>query len=80
MLKGTFDANFMKKVEIGKYKHFKGGEYKVIGIAKDSEKLEDFVVYKALYGEKKLWIRPLKMFLEKTIVNGKKINRFKKIK
>ncbi len=69
----------MKKIELGKYKHFKGGEYKVLGVAKHSETLEDFVVYKALYGKKDLWIRPLKMFLEKTIVNGKKINRFKKI-
>lgn len=70
----------MKKVELGKYKHFKGREYKVIGVAKHSETLEDFVVYKALYGEKKLWIRPLKIFLETTIFNGKKIKRFRKIK
>jgi cyclomaltodextrinase len=69
----------MKKLEIGKYKHFKGGEYKVIGIAKHSETLEDFVVYKALYGKKDLWIRPLKMFLENVIVKGKKVERFKKI-
>lgn len=70
----------MKKLELGKYKHFKGGEYKVIGVAKHSETLEDFVVYKALYGNKDLWIRPLKIFLETTIVNGKKIKRFRKIK
>ena len=71
----------MKKIEIGGiYKHFKGGEYKVIGIAKHSETLEDFVVYKALYGKKDLWIRPLKIFLEKVTVNSKKVNRFQKIK
>ncbi len=70
----------MKKVELGKYKHFKGGKYKVIGVAKHSETLEDFVVYKALYGEKGLWIRPLKIFLEKTVVDGKKVDRFKKMK
>lgn len=70
----------MKKVEIGKYKHFKGGEYEVIGIAKHSENLEDFVVYKALYGKHDLWIRPLKMFLEKTTLDGKKVPRFNKIK
>lgn len=68
------------KVELGKYKHFKGGEYEVIGVAKHSENLEDFVIYKALYGKKDLWIRPLKMFLEKVTVNGKKVNRFQKIK
>lgn len=70
----------MKKLELGKYKHFKGEEYKVIGIAKHSENLEDFVVYKALYGKKDLWIRPLKMFLETVTINGKKIKRFQKIK
>ena len=70
----------MKKLEIGKYKHFKGGEYEVIGIAKHSETLEDFVVYKALYGKHDLWIRPKKMFSEKVTVNGKKVNRFQKIK
>lgn len=71
----------MKKLEIGAiYKHFKGGEYNLIGIAKDSETLKDFVVYKALYGHRDLWIRPLKMFLEIIIVNGKKVQRFKRIK
>jgi len=68
------------KIELGKYKHFKGGEYEVIGIAKHSETLEDFVVYKSLYGKKDLWIRPLKMFLEKVTINGKKIRRFQKVK
>jgi len=70
----------MKNIEIGaSYKHFKGGKYKVIGVAKDSENLESFVVYKALYGKKDLWIRPLKMFLEKVVVDGKKVKRFEKI-
>ena len=68
------------RIELGKYKHFKGGEYEVIGIAKHSETLEDFVVYKSLYGKKDLWIRPLKMFLEKVTINGKKIRRFQKVK
>jgi len=69
----------MQKLELGKYKHFKGGEYEVIGVAKHSETLEDFVVYKALCGKHDLWIRPLKMFLENTTVDGKKVRRFKKI-
>lgn len=68
------------KIKLGKYKHFKGGEYEAIGVAKHSETLENFVVYKALYGKKDLWIRPLQMFLEKITVNGKKVNRFQKIK
>ena len=69
----------MQKLEIGGiYRHFKGGKYEVIGIAKHSETLESFVVYKALYGENNLWVRPLKMFLEELEVNGKKIKRFQK--
>jgi len=68
------------KLELGKYKHFKSGEYEVIAIAKHSETLEDFVVYRALYKNKDLWVRPLKMFLEEVTINGKKIKRFQKIK
>ncbi len=68
------------EIKLGKYKHFKGGEYEVVGVAKHSETLEDFVVYKALYGNNDLWIRPLKMFLEKVMVDGKEVERFKKVK
>ena len=68
------------EIKLGKYKHFKGGEYEVVGVAKPSETLEDFVVYKALYGNNDLWIRPLKMFLEKVMVDGKEVERFKKVK
>ena len=61
------------------YKHFKGGLYKLIGFAKDSETLEDMVIYQALYGEKGLWVRPKKMFFEKVIKDGIEIDRFKEI-
>lgn len=55
----------MRKLEIGKtYKHFKGNLYKVEDIAKHSETGEDYVVYRQMYGEGALWIRPLSMFLE----------------
>lgn len=55
----------MRKLEIGKtYRHFKGNLYKVEGTAKHSETGEVFVVYRQMYGEKVLWIRPLEMFLE----------------
>lgn len=66
-------------IKLGKYKHYKGKEYEVIGIAKHSETLEEMVVYKTLYqnSESNLWVRPLKMFTEKIIVNGKKVERFK---
>jgi len=48
----------------GKYRHFKGGEYELIGIAKHSETLEPMVVYRALYGEGGLWVRPARMWTE----------------
>jgi len=67
------------QIKLGKYQHYKGKEYQVIGVAKHSETLEELVVYKALYGNKQIWVRPVKMFLEKVEVNGKKVPRFKYI-
>ena len=66
-------------IKVGKYEHYKGGQYEVLGIAKHSETMEEFVVYKALYNEGKLWIRPLKMFMEEVEFGGKKVPRFKYI-
>ncbi len=66
-------------VEIGKYRHFKGNEYAVIGIARDSETLEDMVVYRALYGSNKLWVRKRRNFEEIIERDGKQIRRFEKI-
>lgn len=68
----------MEKLKLGKYKHYKGNFYKVLGIAKHSETLEELVVYEALYDNprSKLWVRPLKMFLEEIEANGKKFPRF----
>ncbi len=66
----------MEKIKLGKYRHFKGMEYEVIGVAHHSESLEDFVVYRALYGDGDLWIRPLSMFLEKVERDGKTVDRF----
>lgn len=63
-------------IKPGKYQHFKGKFYEVIGTATHSETLEEFVVYKALYGEQKLWIRPAKMFTESVEKDGKKVARF----
>lgn len=54
----------MRKIKInGIYRHFKGDYYIVIDIANDSETKSEYVVYRALYGDNKLWIRPLEMFL-----------------
>jgi len=66
-------------IKLGKYSHYKGNEYEVIGVARHSETLEDLVVYKALYGNYDLWVRPLNMFLEEVEVNGKKVKRFEYI-
>jgi len=60
----------------GKYRHFKGGEYQVQGIATHSETGEQLVVYTPLYGEEGLWIRPLSMFLEVVDRDGKQQPRF----
>jgi hypothetical protein len=62
--------------KLGKYRHYKGNEYEVLGVAKHSETLEDVVVYKKLYGDGGLWVRPLAMFLEDVEVEGKKMPRF----
>jgi len=66
-------------IKLGKYRHYKGKEYEVIGVAKHSETLEEIVVYRALYGNNDLWVRPLAMFVEEVEVNGKKIPRFEYI-
>jgi hypothetical protein len=66
-------------MKLGIYKHSKTGKpYRVIGVAKHSETLENFVVYETLYKNptSKLWVRPEKMFLEEVEINGKKVPRF----
>lgn len=66
----------MSDIALGKYRHFKGNEYEVIGIALDSETLEKMVVYRALYGDGGLWVRPLSMFCENITREGKTFSRF----
>jgi len=68
----------MSELPLGKYKHFKGGEYEVVGVAKNSETLEEMVLYKHL-GEGDLWVRPLEMFTETIERDGKTIKRFERI-
>ncbi len=63
-------------VQPGRYRHYKGHEYDVLGVARHSETEEEFVVYRALYGERGLWIRPATMFLETVTVDGQPCLRF----
>ena len=60
----------------GRYRHYKGQEYDVIGTARHSETEEEFVVYRARYGDHGLWIRPRTMFEEVVVVDGKQVRRF----
>jgi len=66
-------------IRLGRYRHYKGKEYEVIGVAKQSETLEDLVVYKALYGKGQIWARPKLIFLQSVSVDGKKVPRFEYI-
>lgn len=66
-------------IEPGRYRHYKGKDYEVIGVAKHSETEEPFVVYRALYGERGLWVRPAAMFLDTVIVDGLLRPRFQRL-
>ena len=66
----------MENVKLGIYRHFKGNEYEVLSIAKHSETLEPMVVYKALYGDGGVWVRPLSMWNEEITRDGKTFKRF----
>lgn len=66
----------MEQIKTGRYRHFKGKEYRVLYIAKHSETLEDMVVYAALYGEQGIWVRPASMWNEVVKKDGLTIRRF----
>ena len=66
----------METISPGRYRHFKGMEYEVVGIARHSETLEEMVVYRALYGEGGLWVRPAYMWSETVTRDGKTFPRF----
>ena len=70
----------MKTLQTGLYRHYKGAEYEVYALVKHSETEEDLVLYKALYGDFGLWVRPLSMFFENVNVNGLTLPRFQFIK
>lgn len=60
----------------GIYEHYKGNQYRVLGVARHSETLEELVVYQAQYGDFSWWVRPLAMFCEDVVINGTKQPRF----
>lgn len=71
----------LPKLELGIYQHYKNPEmrYEVLGAARHSETLEPLVVYRALYGQKELWVRPYAMFTGTVVVEGKEVKRFVKV-
>ena len=70
----------LQSVPQGIYRHYKGSLYQVLHMAKHSETEEELVVYRCLYGEYDVWVRPLAMFTESIEVNGKEVPRFELIK
>lgn len=66
----------MQQIVRGKYQHFKGNFYEVLYLGKHSETLEDVVIYKALYGDGGIWVRPAKMWNEMVVAGGKSVSRF----
>ncbi|MEI7429154.1 MAG: DUF1653 domain-containing protein [Betaproteobacteria bacterium] len=63
----------------GRYRHYKGGEYQVVGVARHSETLEPLVIYRPLYNDSGLWVRPYTMFFEQIEIDGRQQPRFARI-
>ena len=66
----------MTTIRPGRYRHYKGNYYEVIEVARHSETEEEMVVYRKLYGDRSLWVRPFGMFLENVVVEGYEVPRF----
>ena len=69
----------MLTIRPGRYRHYKGHEYTVLGVSRHSETLEELVVYRQEYGDHGLWVRPAAMFLETVELEGKKVPRFRPV-
>ena len=69
----------MTNVSPGRYRHYKGNEYTVLGVARHSETLEELVVYRQEYGDHGLWVRPARMFLETVERDGGRVPRFERL-
>ena len=70
------DSNKYANIPRGKYRHYKNQEYELIDIVHHSETREALVLYRALYGERGLWVRPFDMFFETVEINGASLPRF----
>ena len=69
----------MYEIRPGRYRHYKGNEYTVLGVARHSETLEEVVVYRQEYGDRGLWVRPAVMFTETVEVDGEPMRRFRAV-
>ncbi|GBL06048.1 DUF1653 domain-containing protein [Glaciecola sp. KUL10] len=67
-------------MELGIYRHYKGKDYEVIGVARHSEDESELVVYRTLYGDFSLWVRPIEMFNETIEIDGQLVKRFQHLK
>ena len=66
-----------KSLKVGIYEHYSGKRFQLLAVARHSESLEELVVYQALYGEGNIWVRPLAMFVENIIMDGREKPRFR---
>lgn len=66
-------------IKPGRYRHYKGKDYEVLGVARHSESEEEYVVYRQLYGAGDLWVRPKDMFLESVMIEGTAVPRFRRL-
>lgn len=81
VVKNTKSVMENSKLKLGRYRYYKGGEYRLIGLAKYSETLEDMVIYEALYENKmsKVWVRPVNVFMSSKNIDGNVVSRFEYI-
>ena len=70
------DLKPLPALAAGLYRHYKGGEYEVLGVVRHSETLEPLVLYRPLYNDSGLWVRPYAMFCEDVVVDGRTVRRF----
>ncbi|MGE0394798.1 MAG: DUF1653 domain-containing protein [Vicinamibacterales bacterium] len=70
------DLDALPSITPGRYRHYKGAEYEVVGVVRHSESLEPLVLYRPLYNDSGLWVRPHAMFIENVVVDGVTVPRF----